>query len=201
MIATGAGHGGIINKIYQTKGKRGYQPELTKLIDEVLCYDSKGWFYEGVYNREFVFLINAKLKSKGIECENITKTEKDVYLSKRVKDVNEISKLNKNTSFISVHCNGHTKTSANGFEIFTYLKASKNSLRLAKCIHKSVTDQHPDLKDRGVKKKNLKMVRETRCPAVLIELGFMTNTKDCKYLLENINELADSVVDGIINYQ
>lgn len=201
MIVIGAGHGDIINGVYQTKGKRGYQPKLTCLIDSVLGYDSKGWFYEGVYNHAFVALVESKLKAKGVECENITKSKKDIYLSKRVKAVNDIYKLNKKCVFISIHCNGFSKKSANGFEIFTYLRASKNSIKLAKSIYNSVTTQNPDLRKRGIKKKNLKMVRETKCPAVLAELGFMTNYKDCKYLLENIDKLSDDVVDGIINYQ
>jgi len=39
--------------------------------------------------------------------------------------------------------------------------------------------------DRGVKKANYAVLRETRMPAVLIECGFMTNREEAALLMSN----------------
>ncbi len=44
--------------------------------------------------------------------------------------------------------------------------------------------------DRGVKKANFHVLRETKAPAILIEVGFLDNTKD--------NQLFDSKFDEIV---
>ncbi len=43
--------------------------------------------------------------------------------------------------------------------------------------------------DRGVKKANFAVLRETRMPAILIECGFMTNREEAALLMEKAYRL------------
>lgn len=59
------------------------------------------------------------------------------------------------------------------------------------------------MKNRGVKVVNFQVLRETTvCPAVLIELGFVTNTDEADYFLKskNIKAMALSVLLGALNH-
>src|SRR5690606_5978285 len=53
--------------------------------------------------------------------------------------------------------------------------------------------------DRGVKTANFAVLRETKCPAVLVELGFITNDEDRKLLVDPSfrDRLADALAAGV----
>ena len=56
----------------------------------------------------------------------------------------------------------------------------------------------------GVKFANFQVLRETItfCPAILIELGFVTNADEADYFLKtkNIKAMALTIILGITNY-
>lgn len=79
--------------------------------------------------------------------------------------------------FVSIHCNSAASSEANGFEVYTYTDCSESSKRWANVIYESLLPVS-GLRGRGVKQKNLAVLRETDMPAVLIELGFISNAGD-----------------------
>lgn len=89
--------------------------------------------------------------------------------------------------FISLHMNANTKTSPNGTEIYYNDKNTSktasglNSKTLATLFLNSLTDALGTNK-RYVSAQNYVVVREAKVPAILIELGFMSNTEDLKKL-------------------
>ncbi|MNC78377.1 N-acetylmuramoyl-L-alanine amidase LytC precursor [compost metagenome] len=58
------------------------------------------------------------------------------------------------------------------------------------------------LKDRGVKNGNLEVIRNTKMPAVLLELGFLSNAEEEVALLTEDMQMkaAQAIVDGIKEY-
>jgi N-acetylmuramoyl-L-alanine amidase len=87
-------------------------------------------------------------------------------------------------AFVSLHCNGFTDPSANGFEVFTS-PGQTNSDRLADEILESVGTAFPLVKMRrdfsdgdGDQEAKFVVLVKTKMPAVLIELGFLTNLND-----------------------
>lgn len=83
--------------------------------------------------------------------------------------------------FISIHANS-ARGYAEGTETFVWNKRHNPwSLKLARLIQKEYTERG-NRKNRGVKKANFAVLRNTNMPAVLTEVGFISNAKEEKYL-------------------
>jgi N-acetylmuramoyl-L-alanine amidase len=98
--------------------------------------------------------------------------------------------------FVSIHYNWVPRRGARGIEIYYF---SPRSWRLASNILRQATRAYPT-EDRGVKRNNYYVLRENRRPAVLCELGFVSNPQDNRYLQNGTyrQRLAERVADGII---
>lgn len=90
--------------------------------------------------------------------------------------------------FISFHRNAYEPEQARGVETYTYLNASERSKSLVQRIQTSLVAL--GFVDRGVKAANFHVLRETKTPAVLVEIGFIDSTGD--------NNLFDSKRTDII---
>ncbi len=80
-------------------------------------------------------------------------------------------------------------------------KKPLESQRLAEALQQGVLSQGT-IKDRGVQTAGFFVLRNTLVPAVLIELGFVTNSKE-ENLLRNTayrQKLADAIAAGLMRY-
>ena len=78
---------------------------------------------------------------------------------------------------ISLHMNAHQSNTKNGLELFT----SKQNKRAKRSIEVAEKMQNVLLNNFTVaelKNANFLVLRNTNCPAVLLELGFLTNVED-----------------------
>lgn len=83
--------------------------------------------------------------------------------------------------FISIHCNAAEDRSANGSETW-YHPRSAEGKRLAKAIQTALVSVG-GLRDRGLKQSDgFAVLRKTAMPAVLVELGFISNPEEEKLL-------------------
>lgn len=98
--------------------------------------------------------------------------------------------------FISLHCNAFADPAAHGAECWIAKNHSDDSERLAYCILNRLVNQM-DLADRGVKQQNFTVLTATDCPAVLVELAFITNPAEAGMLLNMQEEFAQAIADGI----
>ena len=185
MILLDNGHGGVIDGVYQTSGKR--SP----------IWSDGSQLLEGVFNREITSILEELCISNGIECELIAPELTDVSLKERTLRANKIYRERKDAILISIHANGFSKESANGFEIFTSKGVTKSDA-IAKTISKEYLLEMNELKNRGIKEANFYMVKRTHCPAVLIECAFMTNERECKILMTEQDRIARAIFEGII---
>lgn len=97
--------------------------------------------------------------------------------------------------YFSFHKNANTSQWGNwtGVETWIYTNASAQSIALANAVHPALVASY-GLRDRGIKKGNLHIVRETRMPAILFEGPFMDSVLDIRKLrdkkvLENAGKL------------
>ncbi|CAH0122718.1 hypothetical protein PAE9249_05307 [Paenibacillus sp. CECT 9249] len=100
--------------------------------------------------------------------------------------------------FLSIHGNTFTDAGVSGTETYYY---REESLQLAEIMHKH-TVEATGFRDRGVKKENFFVVKDTTMPAVLLEVGYLTNPQDEAQLLKDEvqNRIAGSIVAGIKEY-
>mgnify|MGYP003638558823 CR=1 FL=1 len=170
------GHGGIIDGEYQTAGKR--SP----------VWDDGSQLFEGEFNRAIVNRLVKMCAEEGIECINLVDTQEDMPLSERTDKANDIyrqqrDKDGKPCIYVSIHANGFSDESANGWEVFTSEGETKSDI-IAKVLLDKATEEFPDEKMRGTKESDFWVLRKTVMPAILSENFFMTNSDNCHdYLL------------------
>lgn len=102
--------------------------------------------------------------------------------------------------FISLHNNSATATSATGFETFIFDgPVSAATSKLQSAIHKAIASKI-GIRDRGMKRGNLAVLRESAMPAVLIEYAFISNASDESILINKVEQLAQWTAQGITAY-
>jgi N-acetylmuramoyl-L-alanine amidase len=101
---------------------------------------------------------------------------------------------------VSIHCNAYTDSNASGTETYVYKKGSRAE-QIANQVQKNLVATL-GTKDRGVKKGNLAMVRDTVAPAILCELAFITNKNDCAKVNNATGQkkCAVAICKGICSY-
>lgn len=101
--------------------------------------------------------------------------------------------------FISFHNNAST-SNASGFETFIYNgSVSAATRKLQAAIHKSIINELK-ITDRGMKRANFAVLRETNMPSCLIEYGFISNDDDEQMLRTKVEQMAVSTAQGIVDY-
>ena len=101
--------------------------------------------------------------------------------------------------FLSLHTNASGSPSATGIEAFAFSEPSV-AFSLGTDILESLS-QTTGLRNRGMKVRNgLYVLRKTAMPAVLIELGFITNPNDARLMVENPELFARGIYRGVLDY-
>lgn len=100
--------------------------------------------------------------------------------------------------FVSIHANSSGSSAASGTETYYQRSSSK---KLAQTIHKYFVAA-TGFKDRGVQYGNFHVIRETTMPAVLLEVGFISNRTEESKMMDSAkqDQVAASVVKGIKEY-
>ncbi|MBI6873125.1 N-acetylmuramoyl-L-alanine amidase [Clostridium aciditolerans] len=101
--------------------------------------------------------------------------------------------------FVSIHCNSFEVDSANGTETLRN-ESNSESERLATAIQKNIISGVGTY-NRGLKDGNwLYVVKNTNSPAVLTELGFLTNPNDAEKLASDSyrQKYAEAIANGIL---
>lgn len=105
-------------------------------------------------------------------------------------------------AFISIHINSAVTTSAKGFESYIY-NGSTNAKTSAfqNVVHAEIMKQI-DMSDRGKKRANFSVLRNTNMIALLTENGFIVNTSDASKLKSDsyLNKIAQGHVNGIVSF-
>ena len=101
--------------------------------------------------------------------------------------------------FVSIHANavGGGRTNVNGMETFY-----AGNRELAAAIHRSILRNVTVARDRGVKKARFYVLRRTRMPAALVEVGFVTGSVDNPRLANPTyrSQMARAIAQGILDY-
>lgn len=101
--------------------------------------------------------------------------------------------------FISIHANASTDPTVSGSEAYVFARPSR-AYELAEDLLDELNDT-TGLRNRGVLiNRGLYVLRRTRMPAVLVELGYITNAYDANLMSNDPQLFADGLYRGILEY-
>lgn len=101
--------------------------------------------------------------------------------------------------FISIHTNASSIPSATGSEAFAF-SAPSAAFSLGEDILYWL-NRTTGLRNRGMQvRSGLYVLRRTAMPAVLVELGFITNPGDAALMSERPDLFAQGIYEGILEY-
>jgi N-acetylmuramoyl-L-alanine amidase len=101
--------------------------------------------------------------------------------------------------FVSIHADSISDSSITGATVYVAENCSATSSKVARNIQQSFTNSN--IKCRGVRSKDFRVLAKHPKPAVLIECGYMTNKYQAEMLNNNWyrNKLATAIAEGIAN--
>ena len=128
--------------------------------------------------------------------ETLLGTSNSGSLTARVTDANSWGA----DLFVSLHTNASVNPSANGAECLIYSYSSEEAYAAAEDILEQMT-LITGLRNRGIiERPGLYVLRRTQMPAVMVEMGFITNADDAELMVNSPNLFALGIYRGILRY-
>lgn len=140
--------------------------------------------------------VQERLLAEGYEV--LMTRESDTY--PQLKERAVLANSNEADLFISIHCNAGGNPATNGIETLYYPSADNKQ---SADIFRAELVRISGATDRGLRKRpDLVVLNSTKVPAVLLELGYMTNAAELQRLSDDAYQerLAEGIVNGIKQY-
>src|SRR6201984_2220970 len=137
--------------------------------------------------------LNRKLRESQLKTVMTRSSDVFIELNDRV----AIENAQKNAIFVSIHFNDSRRRGIHGFETYYH---SANSIDLAQRIQSKLITI-PRSANRGVHRANFRVLRLAKYPAVLVECGFLSTTRevgearDSEYREQLADKIAEAVVE------
>lgn len=153
----------------------------------------KGKRYEKDDALRLALRVGKVLKANGLKVIYTRTTDRYDSPSEKA----QIANKNKADYFISIHRNSAGNGAANGAEVLVYATGGTR-VEIAKSIQKLFAKH--GFADRGVKvNPKLTVLKNTTMPAVLCEVGFISNAMDNKLFDTKLNKYADCIAKGLMD--
>lgn len=171
----------------------------TVVIDAGHGGHDRGGSYGRVYEKHLAldtaFRLEKILKRKGFRTVMTRRSDRFVTLSRRAAVGNKYG----NSIFVSIHYNYTWKKNISGLETFYY---GSRSSPLAKQIQSKML-KRVRAGNRGAKFARYFVLRRAKNPAVLVEGGFVSNSRERARMKKGSfrQGIANGIADGIVAYQ
>ena len=194
----------VLNKVvYLDAGHGGYDP---------------GASYFGISEKSLTLAIQSRVKAK-LEAEGyqvVTTRTSDTYVD--LTDRSRAANASESDIFVSIHINASGSSAAQGIETYYYQPYAEYPSRINATYHANPTRlsmsdtlanaiqssliNATGAQNQGVKRQTFAVLRETTAPAVLLELGFLSNPQEAARLNTSAYQetLANAIVTGIKSY-
>ena len=194
----------VLNKVvYLDAGHGGYDP---------------GASYFGISEKSLTLAIQSRVKAK-LEAEGyqvVTTRTSDTYVD--LTDRSRVANASESDIFVSIHINASGSSAAQGIETYYYQPYAEYPSRINATYHANPTRlsmsdtlanaiqssliNATGAQNQGVKRQTFAVLRETTAPAVLLELGFLSNPQEAARLNTSAYQetLANAIVAGIKSY-
>ena len=194
----------VFNKIvYLDAGHGGYDP---------------GASYFGISEKSLTLAIQSRVKAK-LEAEGyqvVTTRTNDSFVD--LTDRSRAANASESDIFVSIHINAAGSSDVQGIETYYYQPYAEYPSRINAAYHANPTRlsmsdtlanaiqssliNATGAQNQGVKRRTFAVLRETTAPAVLLELGFLSNPQEAARLTTFAYQetLANAIVAGIKRY-
>ena len=157
---------------------------------------STSGYEEKIVNLDVALQVAQMLRDRGLKVIMTRNNDEFIELNERA----DIANRNRADLFVSIHSDSSEKSNKNGFTVYISRSNSSESSRLARAINHRMTQT--DISSNGVNNADYRVLTHTSCPAVLVELGYLSNYWEAKQLKNTgkQKQLAQAITDGIIDY-
>ena len=108
-----------------------------------------------------------------------------------------ISNRNNANIFVSLHRNAFSNATANGVETLVHPDAPAATRRHAQNVQDAIVAVGVQ-SNRGVRTANFAVLRNTRAPAMMVELGFISNARDNQLFDQNFDAYAEAITRAVL---
>ncbi|MGB0326089.1 MAG: N-acetylmuramoyl-L-alanine amidase [Akkermansiaceae bacterium] len=153
-----------------------------------------GGVHEADLNLKVAQRVESSLKKLGYPVTMTRRSDSFVSLARRAQIANRYSKA----IFVSIHFNATRHTSVRGAE--TFFVGGRGGV-LAKAIQERLVSTLK-VRNRGSRCRKFSVLRQTSCPAVLVECGFISNSQErsrCRTAWYQATA-AQAIVSGVQRY-
>jgi len=150
--------------------------------------------YEKDLNLSLALMLRDALTAKGFKVFMTRSTDEFLPLPRITAITNQIHP----DLFISIHHNASVNVASHGVETYFY---TPQSIPLAKRVHAREIAAVRE-KDGGVKQARFYVIHHTDVPAILCEVGYVSNPSELTSLqtMERKSNTAQSIADGVVDY-
>jgi N-acetylmuramoyl-L-alanine amidase len=147
-------------------------------------------------NLEVARRITSELQRRGLTVTMTRQRDEFIELESRA----DIANRRNVDLFVSIHADSAPNPNAQGFTLYVAEAASSEALRAARAIAQAMATTGLD--SRGIRRNDYRVLVQTDSPAVLIELGYLSNVQDSARLLNSAfqDRLAAAIASGIADY-
>jgi len=174
------------------------QPARTIVIDAGHGGSDSGAVFGGRREKDdtlrLALAVQQLLQAQGQRVIMTRSTDVFVPLAER----SAISNRNNANIFVSIHRNSSTNTTANGVENYIFTTAPTVDMMYAHNVLNEVVNAGVQ-NNRGVIRGNFAVLRNTNAPAMLLEMGFISNARDNQLFDQNFNAYAAAIARGIMS--
>lgn len=159
----------------------------------------RGGVNEKDINLAVAKIVQKNLAKQKVNVEMTMDSDKTVSLAGRVDFSEGVSP----DVFVSIHSNASVRDDIVGIETHWW---REDSVDLAKKVHAALANDKNiekwKSKNRGLVKSQFYVINHTSMPAILVEIGFMSNPEELKNLTDKKwqEEAGKAIADGIMSY-
>ncbi|MBN1844493.1 MAG: N-acetylmuramoyl-L-alanine amidase [Sedimentisphaerales bacterium] len=137
-----------------------------------------------------------ELSSRGYTVRLTRDRDEFIELDERVELANRLGP----GLFVSIHADSTANQQAQGFSVYLARAASAAAERAARLIEQAF--QEAQIAGRGRRRADFRVLQGTRCPAVLVELGYLSNRQEADRLADTAYQrvLAQVVAAAISEF-
>ncbi|WP_121665782.1 N-acetylmuramoyl-L-alanine amidase family protein [Mesonia aquimarina] len=185
---------------FSTSSETTSDKPLKVVIDAGHGGKDSGTTNEDAKEKDITLQLVQKLKevntSKELELVFTRENDEFISLEERIK----IANTNNADFIISLHVNSSNNKNDNGIEAYT--KANSSDSRTISFVSSLVAElifNNSPLQKTEMRKANFKILRDSKAPAVLLELGFISNLENKAYITSKKGQtkLAESILESL----